>query len=116
MRNLPAIHRDILYVITGEDTSYGLANKVELEDYSEAEVNHGRLSPNLDDIVEKNLVEKGKLDKRTNIYTLTGEGERARETRREWKTSISQRTRWFQPARTAKLDGVSRARRAAVTN
>jgi DNA-binding PadR family transcriptional regulator len=40
-------------------------------------VNHGRLYPNLDDLVEMGLVEKSELDKRTNQYALTDEGYQA---------------------------------------
>jgi DNA-binding PadR family transcriptional regulator len=53
---------------------YGLAIKRQLEDYYESEVNHGRLYPNLDELVERGLVEKSELDKRTNQYALTDAG------------------------------------------
>lgn len=53
---------------------YGLAIKRELEAYYGSEVNHGRLYPNLDDLVDHGLVEKSELDKRTNQYELTDEG------------------------------------------
>lgn len=58
----------------GED-SYGLAIKRELEVVFDQDINHGRLYPNLDQLVEAGLVEKEPLDKRTNEYTLTREGE-----------------------------------------
>ena len=41
---------------------------------STADVNHGRLYPNLDDLVEAGLLQKGEQNKRTNYYTLTGAG------------------------------------------
>jgi len=53
---------------------YGLAIKRQLESYYDSEVNHGRLYPNLDDLVEEGLVEKSELDKRTNQYALTDTG------------------------------------------
>jgi len=72
-RELTAFQQNIL-VILAEEPRYGLAIKRELEEYYDTEVNHGRLYPNLDDLVEMNLVEKSELDKRTNQYALTEEG------------------------------------------
>jgi len=40
---------------------------------------------NLDDVVDKGLVEKGKVDRRTNSYTITARGQRELEARREWE-------------------------------
>ena len=40
---------------------------------------------NLDDVVDKGLVEKGKVDRRTNSYTITARGRRELEARREWE-------------------------------
>jgi DNA-binding PadR family transcriptional regulator len=70
---LSAFQQNILAILA-EDARYGLAIKRELEDYYEEDVNHGRLYPNLDDLVDLGLVEKGELDKRTNEYELTEEG------------------------------------------
>jgi len=66
---------------------YGLAIKRQLEDYYGTEVNHGRLYPNLDNLVEMDLVEKSELDKRTNQYELTEEGHEAVLTRMDWVLS-----------------------------
>ena len=57
--------------IVANKPRYGLAVKRELESYYGESVNHGRLYPNLDDLVDKGLVEKGQLDKRTNEYAAT---------------------------------------------
>ena len=73
---LTAFQQNIL-VILAEEPRYGLAIKRELETYYDDEVNHGRLYPNLDDLVELGLVEKSELDKRTNQYGLTEEGKEA---------------------------------------
>jgi len=86
MYDLTKFQRDILYVIAGQDEPHGLAIKDELEQYHNSEINHGRLYPNLDTVVNKDLVEKGKLDRRTNYYAITDEGEQAIENRREWKS------------------------------
>lgn len=57
-----------------EETPHGLGIKAALEDYYGEDVNHGRLYPNLDDLVELGLVAKGTVDKRTNSYELTSDG------------------------------------------
>ncbi len=85
MFDLTAFQRDLLYVIASKDEPHGLAIKEELEDYYEKEIHHGRLYPNLDTVVDKGLVEKGKADRRTNYYTLTARGRRELEARREWE-------------------------------
>jgi DNA-binding PadR family transcriptional regulator len=72
-RDLTAFQRNILAILADEPM-YGLAIKRELESYYGADVNHGRLYPNLDDLVELGLVEKSELDKRTNQYALTDTG------------------------------------------
>ncbi|MEF8808659.1 PadR family transcriptional regulator [Natronomonas sp.] len=72
-RDLTAFQQNILTILA-EDARYGLAIKRELETYYGSEVNHGRLYPNLDDLVEMGLVEKSELDKRTNEYALTDDG------------------------------------------
>jgi DNA-binding PadR family transcriptional regulator len=71
--DLTAFQQNILTILA-EEPMYGLAIKRELEAYYGSEVNHGRLYPNLDDLVEDGLVEKSELDKRTNQYELTDEG------------------------------------------
>jgi DNA-binding PadR family transcriptional regulator len=70
---LTAFQQQILAILA-EEARYGLAIKRELEDYYDSEVNHGRLYPNLDDLVGMGLVEKSELDKRTNEYALTEAG------------------------------------------
>lgn len=72
-RELTAFQQNILTILA-EKPRYGLAIKRELETYYDSDVNHGRLYPNLDDLVEMGLVEKSELDKRTNQYSLTDEG------------------------------------------
>jgi len=72
-RDLTSFQRNILTVLASEPR-YGLAIKRELEDYYAEEVNHGRLYPNLDELVDEGLIEKSQLDKRTNQYALTESG------------------------------------------
>ena len=58
---LTGFQRDLLCVIAGLDQPSGQAIKERIEDEIETEVNHGRLYPNLDTLVENELVVKGKL-------------------------------------------------------
>ncbi|RBI60629.1 PadR family transcriptional regulator [halophilic archaeon] len=72
-RDLTAFQQNVLIVLA-EESRYGLAVKRELEDYYGEEVNHGRLYPNLDTLIERDLVKKSELDKRTNEYAITEQG------------------------------------------
>ena len=85
-RDLTAFQTNIL-VILAKEPMYGLAIKRELEDYYGTEVNHGRLYPNLDELVDLGLVEKSELDKRTNQYSLTDDGYEAVLDGIEWTLS-----------------------------
>ena len=85
-RELTAFQQNILTILA-EEPRYGLAIKRELEAYYDDEVNHGRLYPNLDDLVDMGLVEKSELDKRTNEYGLTDEGYEAVLAQLSWTFS-----------------------------
>jgi DNA-binding PadR family transcriptional regulator len=81
---LTAFQYTVLLVLA-EESRYGLAIKDELEEYYGTEINHGRLYPNLDALAEKGLVDKGRIDDRTNSYTLTRRGKGEIQDRREWE-------------------------------
>ena len=85
MYDLTGFQRDLLYVTAGQDEPHGLALKDELEEYYETEIHHGRLYPNLDELVDKGLLEKGQIDRRTNSYQVTQRGRREVNARREWE-------------------------------
>ncbi len=85
MDDLTGFQRDLLYVIAGADRPSGQDVKEEIESYYSAEINHGRLYPNLDTLVNKELVEKGQLDRRTNYYEISDDGLHEIEDRREWE-------------------------------
>lgn len=85
MRDLTGFQRDLLVVIAGLDSVKGLEIKDELDEYYGKEINHGRLYPNLDDLVDNGLVEKGQIDERTNSYSLTDEGRQQLADRYEWE-------------------------------
>ncbi|MCU4926936.1 helix-turn-helix transcriptional regulator [Halobacteria archaeon AArc-dxtr1] len=73
--DLTGFQRDCLEAIArverGDETCYGLAIKRRLESTRGEEINHGRLYPNLDTLVDLDFVEKSTLDRRTNEYRLT---------------------------------------------
>jgi DNA-binding PadR family transcriptional regulator len=83
---LSTFQRHIL-VIIAEKPRYGLAINRELENYYETTVNHERLYPNLDTLIEQGLVEKRQRDRRTNEYALTETGYDAIITQLAWACS-----------------------------
>ena len=85
MYDLTGFQRDCLYTIAGLGEVNGLDVKASLEEYYEGQIHHGRLYPNLDELVDKGLIEKGKMDDRTNAYSLTDRGRRELDARREWE-------------------------------
>lgn len=86
--DLTGFQRDILYVIDGLDQPSGQEIKGELENFI-SDINHGRLYPNLDAVVEEGLVDKGEKDRRTNFYSISEKGQRALAGRREWENLVS---------------------------
>lgn len=90
MLDLTGFQRDIVYIVAGLNDPHGLAVKDELEKYYESEIHHGRLYPNLDELVKKGLVKKGKKDRRTNVYKLTDRGVRELQDRRDWEDQYLQ--------------------------
>ncbi|WP_254768262.1 PadR family transcriptional regulator [Salinilacihabitans rarus] len=86
MDDLTGFQRDLLYVIAGMDHPSGQAVKDELDTYYKTTIDHGHLYSNLDILVEKGLVEKGRQDRRTNYYELTDAGEAEIRDRRAWRT------------------------------
>lgn len=67
---------DCLLEIGATAPVIGLDIKRRLEEYYGQEVNHGRLYPNLDSLVDAGLVEKREADGRSNHYRLTADGQR----------------------------------------
>jgi len=73
--NLSGFQRDLIKAIikidrTGGKPS-GLNVKRRLEERYDVKINHGRLYPNLDALVDMSLVEKGDIDRRTKSYRPT---------------------------------------------
>jgi DNA-binding PadR family transcriptional regulator len=84
MFSLTGFQRDLLYAITSQTKPSGQEIK-EILERDVDEVRHGRLYPNLDTLVDRGFVEKGQLDRRTNYYEITEEGEQLLRERREWE-------------------------------
>lgn len=72
--DLTAFQRDMLRLLAKTGPTYGLGLKRELEEWLNEPVNHGRLYPNLDQLVDDGYIEKSERDKRTNEYALTDRG------------------------------------------
>lgn len=73
--DLTAFQRDVLRMLYEAGGLSGQEIKDKLEtDWQMQEVNHGRLYPNIDAVVDMGMVSKGERDKRTNEYQLTDEG------------------------------------------
>jgi len=85
MFGLTGFQRDLLYCIVGTDDPSGQEVRRELKQSSSIEVNHSRLYPNLDDLVDKGLVEKQSKDRRTNLYRLTDQARKLIADRRQWE-------------------------------
>jgi len=83
--DLTGFQRDLLTQIINLDSPNGLEIKHDMEEaYDGQQINHGRLYPNLDTLVEKGLVKKTQADRRTNNYTLTNRGRRELEEHCSW--------------------------------
>lgn len=86
LTDLTGFQRDLLAVVAGLDEPHGLAIKESIEHaYGTPEINHGRLYPNLDTLVDKGLVDKGTKDRRTNSYTITERGRRELAAQHNWE-------------------------------
>jgi PadR family transcriptional regulator PadR len=85
LAGLSAFQRDVLWTLAEDGASKGLAVKDSLEDYYAENVNHGRLYPNLDALVDHGLVAKSQRDRRTNEYQLTDAGRAALADRLGWQ-------------------------------
>lgn len=72
-----------LLTLASEDR-YGLGIKQRLSEYYGEEINHGRLYPNLDELVDHGLVDKSERDRRTNNYAITERGRRVVQYEHWW--------------------------------
>lgn len=72
--DLTTFQQNLLFALLENPKTKGLEVKRRLEAVYDKEVNHGRLYPNLDTLVEMGLVRKEERDRRTNEYTVTKRG------------------------------------------
>ena len=84
LHDLNAFRRDLLAVCARDGPTKGLRLKEALQDAYGTEVNHGRLYPALDDLVQLGLVSKEAVDRRSNHYWVTSRGERELEAHTNW--------------------------------
>ena len=79
--DLTAFQLNTLYVIAQLSPAEGVAIQDALEELYPGAINHGRLYPGLDRLVEKGLITKQIMesDNRRNEYAITGRGEWATE-------------------------------------
>lgn len=81
--HLTGFQRDLLAAIPESpahhhgDHPHGLAVKQTVTAWYGEEINHGRLYPNLDELVENGLVDVVEVNRRTNGYRLTDGGREA---------------------------------------
>jgi PadR family transcriptional regulator PadR len=88
IHELTGFQRDLLYAIAAYEYPSGQTLREELEAYMGHEITHGQLYPNLDTLVDSGLVDKGQIDRRTNFYALSDEGEQSLKGRREWENGL----------------------------
>lgn len=85
--DLTAFQRDLLEAVARVEESGDVPKGVRIMDEIqvdyEVNINHGRTYPNLDELAELGLIEKGEIDNRTNSYGLTEEAWELLESRRD---------------------------------
>jgi len=81
---LAAFQRDILRALAKADNRKGLAVKTDLADYYGEEITHSRLYQNLDELVDRSLLDKTRRGQRTNEYALTEKAHTALTNRGAW--------------------------------
>ncbi|KYH25025.1 transcriptional regulator PadR-like family protein [Halalkalicoccus paucihalophilus] len=87
MNDLTGFQRDLLYIIAGCDETYEFKIKDELESYYQTEITHDRLYPNLDTLVNAELLETRQHNNQPDEYVMTVEGQNEVETRRRWENN-----------------------------
>lgn len=81
---LSAFQLFLLFAADRSPVKHGLGLKKEIEDLLGSKQNHGRLYPNLDQMVEDDLLDKFAIDERTNGYKLTPKGGRVLDAALLW--------------------------------
>lgn len=84
LADLTGFQRDLLVAIRDLAGANGQAVKDVLDEQYGEEINHGRLYPNLDELADKGLIKKGRINDRSNSYILTRRGGRELAEYRDW--------------------------------
>ena len=83
---LTAFQRDLLWAIRHAGASeYGLGIKAVLEESGYDDINNNRLYPNLNALVEKELIAKRTIDQRRKEYALTEATQELLADRQAWE-------------------------------
>lgn len=85
--DVPSFRCDLLAVVAREEPVNGLVAKRALETAYEDTINNGRLYRHLDALVEAEYLQKRKLDRRTNEYSVTDSGREALADQISWLES-----------------------------
>lgn len=94
LESMTGFQFDLLCAIATMDEPHGLGVKDKLESwYDTDDVHHGRLYPNLDELVKRNYVRKGTKNRRTNVYSLTKRGEGALQARKNHLDAVLEEVR-----------------------
>jgi DNA-binding PadR family transcriptional regulator len=92
MDELTGFQRDLLYVILDSVEPSGQEIQDHINEYYTEKINHGRLYPNLDELVDLGLIVKGKKDDRTNSYAITQKGKDKIVKRHAWENKYIEDT------------------------
>lgn len=75
MEDVSSFQQILMFTLADIGSGSGQTIKEQAQkEYGYSSVNHGRLYPNLDRLVDDGLVNRGQQDRRTNDYSLTPKG------------------------------------------
>jgi len=91
LEDLTAFQRDLLTVVASIKRPNGQDVQAELAKYYSEKPDSGRLYPNLDELVERGLVEKEDVSRIANAYVISDEGKEALASDLEWRGDLFRR-------------------------
>lgn len=84
LSDLTGFQRDLLVVIGSIGSTHGLGIKTAMDPVYDIDMSSGRIYSNLDQLRQKGLIEKSKVDGRTKSYEITQRGQRELAAYQEW--------------------------------
>ncbi|MFC6962993.1 helix-turn-helix transcriptional regulator [Halocatena marina] len=90
--DLRGFQRDLLVVLARDDAQYGLELKSDLETRWDTKISRSRLYSNVNDLIERGLIEKAELTGRANHYAITDRGEQLINAYSTWITESLDQT------------------------